>query len=784
MNWQLIQNSLMTSVASTALAVAFGFVVALFLAGLNSRCRTGWLGLCAVALCLPPFLVTNCWLHYLGHAGAWSGFIHGDIYSLGGTVWILALILWPITTFATLGAWQRVERAQLEADMAVRGFALMRGLLLPSARSALLISSVLTFVLALNNFAVPSILQVKVFPAEVWVEFNTTFNTLGALKTSWPMIVAPLLVIALLGKREIIWPRTESPVSSELFRSQLGVSLFRLSGVMAMLLVFLCVGLPLFQLASNSRTWEELPGALKAGQLSILNSAWLAAVSATLCVLPGFLGWRKSIGAILWLPFLIPGVLMGIVLIQLFNHSWCVAFYQSAGIVVLALSVRYLALGWNGTARALRAVDKELRDVATLEGAGWFQTFRHVEWPQIQGQVMATWYVLFLLCLWDVESIVLVVPPGGETVALRIFNLLHYGHNAQVNSLCFALLAIAAVPLLAWQIIRWCGIKFVKIKSPALPLLIFFGAMIFFAGCSAQKKADDTSMHSKIFSSVEVIGSRGVGVGQFNKPRSVAVDGGDNLYVVDMTGRVQKFSPDGEFQLLWQMPQTDLGKPKGMGRDADGNVIVIEPHYQRINTFSREGNLLTQWGERGAETGRLIMPRAIAMDSHGDYFIPEYTVVDRVQKFSGKTHEFLQLIGKSGTGTGEFNRPEGIGIDSKDNLYVADSCNHRIQVFASDGHFVRSYGKPGTGLGEMSYPYDVRADKSGLQFVCEFENSRIQVFDADGKPVEIIGGPGYAPGMFNNPYAIALDSKGNLYVADSQNHRVQKLIRRKEMALL
>ena len=38
----------------------------------------------------------------------------------------------------------------------------------------------------------------------------------------------------------------------------------------------------------------------------------------------------------------------------------------------------------------------------------------------------------------------------------------------------------------------------------------------------------------------------------------------DNLYVADMTGRVQKFSPDGRFLLCWQMPQTDLGKPKGM----------------------------------------------------------------------------------------------------------------------------------------------------------------------------------------------------------------------------
>ena len=53
----------------------------------------------------------------------------------------------------------------------------------------------------------------------------------------------------------------------------------------------------------------------------------------------------------------------------------------------------------------------------------------------------ATLVYCFLLGLWDVESMILVIPPGGETLALRIFNLLHYGHNAQVKRLflcCYA----------------------------------------------------------------------------------------------------------------------------------------------------------------------------------------------------------------------------------------------------------------------------------------------------------------------------------------------------------
>jgi len=776
MNWTLLINSLLVSGLTTLLSVVLGFAAALWLAGLTPAWRARWLGLAIVALSLPPFLVTNCWLHYLGLAGTWHRWLPVNLYSLGGTVWLLVLTLWPITMLAVLGAWQRLEPAQLESDMAVTGGVLVRGLLWPLARGAIVQAAVLTFVLALNNFAVPAILQVKVFPAEVWLLFNTTFNSLGALELSWPLILVPLLLLIFFRHTEVVWPRVEGSVSAKLFRQQLGAGWSRACGVVTVCICLLAVGLPLVQLASTRLTWSELPGAVAAGQMAIWNSFYLAVVVATLCLVLGLIGWRWPLGLGLWLPFFVPGVLMGIGLIAVFNRPIFAAFYQHAGIVILALGIRYLAFGWNGVARAMRTVDRDLTDAARLSGASRWQLLRHVQWPQISPQLAVAWYIIFLLCLWDVESIVLIVPPGGETLALRVFNLLHYGHNAQVNSLCLALLALAIAPLALWQagklIVNW------KRGATALALV---GALALLAGCSVDTSTEK-ALDSKFFSKVEIIGTRGVGVGEFNKPRSLAVDREDNLYVVDMTGRVQKFSPDGKFLLLWQMPQTELGKPKGMGCDEDGDIIVIEPHYQRINIFSPAGKLVNQWGRHGTNAGQLIMPRAVAIDAQGNFFIPEYTVVDRVQEFSAKDKNLLNLIGHTGIEKGEFNRPEGLDFDAAGRLYVADSCNHRIQVFTHEGKWLRSYGRPGHGIGEMSYPYDVRVDKQGRQYVCEFENSRIQVFGANGESLEIIGRPGAAPGEFSNPYGIALDHQGNLYVADSMNHRVQKFLRRKEVA--
>ena len=116
------------------------------------------------------------------------------------------------------------------------------------------------------------------------------------------------------------------------------------------------------------------------------------------------------------------------------------------------------------------------------------------------------------------------------------------------------------------------------------------------------------------------------------------------------------------------------------------------------------------------------------------------------RSFGGTGKNSSAAGGGLGDGPGEFSRAEGIGIDAQDRIYVADSCNHRIQIFSADGRFLRAYGKAGSGAGQFSYPYDMQVDAAGLQYVCEFGNSRIQIFDAHDQPLEILGGAGRRAG--------------------------------------
>jgi ABC-type spermidine/putrescine transport system permease subunit II len=54
------------------------------------------------------------------------------------------------------------------------------------------------------------------------------------------------------------------------------------------------------------------------------------------------------------------------------------------------------------------------------------------------------WIVIFVLSLKDVEAAVLLAPPGGDTLAVRVMTMLHYMPDAQVSALCLIQVALTA----------------------------------------------------------------------------------------------------------------------------------------------------------------------------------------------------------------------------------------------------------------------------------------------------------------------------------------------------
>ena len=117
------------------------------------------------------------------------------------------------------------------------------------------------------------------------------------------------------------------------------------------------------------------------------------------------------------------------------------------------------------------------------------------------------------------------------------------------------------------------------------------------------------------------------------------------------------------------------------------------------------------------------------------------------------TGNVIKVVGKLGTGKGEFDYPNGLRVSKNNKLYVCDSHNNRVQVFDLKLNFKRSFGKKGTGKGQFNFPADVNFDSKGNIYVIDIRNHRIQVFlshserhihtiqgDAAFKPVSLYHG--------------------------------------------
>uniref|UniRef100_A0A1I8M9Z4 Uncharacterized protein n=1 Tax=Musca domestica TaxID=7370 RepID=A0A1I8M9Z4_MUSDO len=142
------------------------------------------------------------------------------------------------------------------------------------------------------------------------------------------------------------------------------------------------------------------------------------------------------------------------------------------------------------------------------------------------------------------------------------------------------------------------------------------------------------------------------------------------------------------------------------------------------------------------------------------------------QLYLRKRQQLFQLGGR-GSEPGSFTWPRGLAVGPDNSIVVADSSNHRVQVFDSNGIFVKQFGEYGNGEGEFDCLAGVAVNRIGQYIIADRYNHRIQVLDPQGRFLRAFGSQGTADGKFNYPWGVTTDALGFIYVCDKENHRVQ-----------
>jgi DNA-binding beta-propeller fold protein YncE len=170
------------------------------------------------------------------------------------------------------------------------------------------------------------------------------------------------------------------------------------------------------------------------------------------------------------------------------------------------------------------------------------------------------------------------------------------------------------------------------------------------------------------------------------QPLGLAFDKAGNLYVTDLSGTqsVLVFGRDGK---LVRTIGADAGFtfPNGVAIDDAGIVYVTDSNNGRLLAFDAQGAIIARVG-RGASDGMLGLPRGIARDDHGRVFVVDATgqqvSVYRTAASGSNRLDFLESFGTMGVADGQFAYPNGMAVDGRGRVYVADTMNNRIQVWS------------------------------------------------------------------------------------------------------
>ena len=189
------------------------------------------------------------------------------------------------------------------------------------------------------------------------------------------------------------------------------------------------------------------------------------------------------------------------------------------------------------------------------------------------------------------------------------------------------------------------------------------------------------------------------------------------------------------------------------------------------NNYQDKGRAIIRFGKRGSDNSQFVWPRGVAVSRSDQIYIADSSN-HRVQVFDN-IGTYVKYFGSYGQGETEFDCLAGIAINSMGDILITDRYNHRIQIFDHQGNFKVEFGEEGQGDGQMLYPWGIAADGMGFIYVCDKENHRVQVFQSSGVFVRKFGRLGNVRGQFENPHYIAVSKDNKIYVSDSSNHRIQ-----------
>jgi len=204
------------------------------------------------------------------------------------------------------------------------------------------------------------------------------------------------------------------------------------------------------------------------------------------------------------------------------------------------------------------------------------------------------------------------------------------------------------------------------------------------------------------------------------------------------------------------------------------------------DTLDRDARIKLSIGtkEHGSADGQFGLSRGLAFDHHRGLLLVADSSNHRVQVFSCDDEDddgsFVSKLGEEGDQPGQFYHPNGVAIDhDHDRILIVDSFNNRVQSWSlSEQSFLSCIGHRGSRDLKFYCPRGIAIDKHHRRIIIVDTGDDRLVFlsSIDLSLLFKIGKQGSQPGEFFRPTGIAIDDdRHRIIVVDTDNHRVQVL---------
>jgi iron(III) transport system permease protein len=388
-----------------------------------------------------------------------------------GAGMILGFCYFPILAYLVVSGLRASDPHHEEAGMfALSEWGILKKITLPLLLPHIGSGFLLVFLLSITNYAVPALLGVRTFAVKIYTHFSVFQDSGGAVLLSLPLLVisaAAVLILGILMKDRAFFsmnPRREQGSSLRLFQTRIFKALSHGPALLvtAVPVIYLVVGTG--SISNLTMAWQQSWG-------SIFTSFWLALLSSLFITLLGFFSgyplarvpllssWASRV--LFLFPFALPSVLMAIGIIHLWNRPALHWAYQSVLVLTLLWAVKYLPLAQRTIADHIHQLPVEMEEAAFLCRLSWFGSFFRIVWPLTRPGFLVTWAITYIFCLAELGGTLLVIPPGVDTMPVRLYNVMHYGSSGVTAALGLFLLMMTVIPITLLLVCRrWLvGVK-------------------------------------------------------------------------------------------------------------------------------------------------------------------------------------------------------------------------------------------------------------------------------------------------------------------------------------